>query len=759
MPTLPAPLQRLSSFLQSDTFPKAPGATLGAVDGFVSGELQKADASDATKKIETTCRDWYNRARGGRYQFEQQWYKNLDMAQGRQFTIWDDTRKQMVVATPKDLEPRMPVNVIEPVMRTELAKTGSSHPTVSVSPASNDDSDIMGAQAGEKVWNWFYDVSDFQVTIFNQANYWRAHTGMGFIKTFVDFGAEDPAAMDAAKRAAAEQQGALDGAASNSPIPFTPTPVAPKPITGKITSEPVSPFNFYVADLLQPNLQKQPYVIHAYTMPQEQAKVKYQKYLPEDWAPAQSSAAQLIDATHIGIRGGNDQLKDQVLVQEFWVKPGATTLLPKGALVVMVADTVVAMNKDGMPYQHGMYPFALLSGIETGAFYRKSVVQSLIPLQDELNRIFAQLIKYKNMVIRPQMTYDEGSVDPSRITSAAGLWIPVRLGMKHPSPIQLPTLPQAVPDLINRMREIIDDISGQHQVSRAQTPGANTAASALSLMQETDDNFLQATFDSIELCLKHTGKFVLSNAQQFWDEPRYIKVVGEDSSIDAQVLKGSDLEGGTDVRVETGSGLPMSKSARIAVVTDWMQKGFITPQLGMQVLDMAALSKIYALLRVDEDQAIRENLQIEKMSPEELQGQQAAFEGQQAAAQPDPGAIAVAGGNPFDSMSDPGIGLEPQPGAAPMMAPEPFHALPVNPFDNHAVHAEVHARQMKSQAYQAWSPEQQAALLDHWQQHVEAAAMQGIQVTGSGAAPIQAPPGEQTAGYAESQQPALPQMA
>lgn len=755
MPQLPAPLQRLTSLLNTDTFKELkPGEeTLTGLDLFTQAELAGGENAKQKAAIETLVRDWYNRSRGARYQFEQQWYKNLDMAQGRQFTYWDDTKKQMVASTPQDFEPRLPVNVIEPVMRTELAKTGSSHPTVSVSPASNDDADIMAAQAAEKVWAWYYDVSDFQSTVFNPANYWRAHTGMGFIKTFVDFTCEDPAAMEAATRANNAEQETIDGAAANSMIPFAaPKPVV-KPITGKITSEPVSPFNIYVGDLLQPNLQKQPYIIHAYTMPIDQAKLAYKDYLPDDWAPARSSAAQLLDATHIGIRGGNDQLKDQVLVLEAYVKRGTTDKLPHGGMAVLVGDQLVTMTKDGLPYDHGMYPFAALTGIETGQFYRKSVIQSLTPLQDEMNRIFAQLIKYKNMVVRPQMMYDEGSVDPSRIVSKAGLWIPIRLGMKRPEAVQLPALPQAVPDLINRLREIIDDISGQHQVSRAQAPGADTAASALSILQETDDNFLAPTFDSIELCLKHTGKFVLSNAQQFWDEPRYVKVTGEDSSVDAEILYGADLKDGTDVRVDTGSGLPMSKSARIAVVTDWMAKGFISPELGMKALEMGMLGKVYNLLRVDEDQAIRENLKMRNLDPAELQQGQMQYEQEQAAATPDPAAIMQAGGNPFGAIDDPAIGLQADPAQAAAMQPEPFRAFPINSYDNDAVHIEVHEREMKSQGYEAYAPEIKAVFEQHLADHkaraseaAQAQAMMGMQQ-----APEQAGAPGTPAGYAEDQ--------
>jgi len=64
-----------------------------------------------------------------------------------------------------------------------------------------------------------------------------------------------------------------------------------------------------------------------------------------------------------------------------------------------------------------------------------------------------------------------------------------------------------------------------------------------------------------------------------------VKVVGSDGAFDAQMITGSDIASGLDIRIESGSALPTSKSARQALITDWMKMGFISPQDGLKILD------------------------------------------------------------------------------------------------------------------------------------------------------------------------------
>jgi hypothetical protein len=212
---------------------------------------------------------------------------------------------------------------------------------------------------------------------------------------------------------------------------------------------------------------------------------------------------------------------------------------------------------------------------------------------------------------------------------------------------------------------------------------------------------LTAEVDSIESGMEKVAKQTLSLIGQYWDVPRTVKITGVDGSWDAMMFKGADLNGNTDIRIEAGSALPTSKAAKQALITDWMKLGFIPPEEGMQVLEMGGLVKLYERVQIDQAQARRENLKMQNCPPELIQ--------QMFAPPTDPM------GNPLPPeqyMVDPATG-KPQ-------LPEPV--IPVNTFDNHAIHIDIHNRFRKSQSYEQLDPMHQMLFEVHVQKHMEAIA-------------------------------------
>lgn len=749
-------LTRILSQLSSEgSAGESIGDTADRIEMLASAELKKLKSSEDGKKISSKVRAWYTACTSARISETRIWMKNLDMYQGRQFTVWDKNLGQMTEPTTADYEPRIAINVIEPIVRTELAKTGSKHPTASIAPASNDQADIMAAQAAQQQWEWYYFQSRFQTNVFSPANFWRTICGNGFIKTFMDYTEIDQAATDAAQVEAKQQQTVLRAQGLGDLLgnldPDNDNDIDIPPVYGRIRSEAISPFNLFVPDLTELDIQRQDYVIHAYTMTLEKAKIVYKDYVPADWQPTTVLSTSIVPLIRLGIRGGNTAKPDSVEVLEAWIKPNVSALFPDGGLVITVADEIVAMSSDGMPYDHHEYPFAHIYSIETGRFYRKSVVQSITPLQNELNRTYAQLIKAKNLMTKPQFFYDEGSLDPRRITSRAGLYIPVKLGMKNPVPVPMVPMPSYVMQLVQEIRVYLDDISGQHQITRAQAPGAHTSASALALLQEADDSFLATTFDSIEAGIETVGRQELALTVQFWDKPRLIKVLGDERPFDAKMMLGADIKNGIDLRVDSQSGLPLSKSGKIATITDWIDKKIITPEQGLDAMEMGTLGKVYEKLRSDREAARRENIDMRDIDMAELtqwneeQQQLAAEQQQQASAEAmfsgiiDPaagltGAAGPAAGpaalpartsGPTADRIQPGAVQPAEPGipvdaAAPKpAAPQQPIFFPINFYDNDTVHMDELRAFANGQEFKDFDPAIQKVFEDHYYAHLK----------------------------------------
>src|SRR5690606_7521604 len=118
------------------------------------------------KQLAALVNRLYTECRNARYPEERQWYKNIDMVQGRQYTQWHMQQAKMVEPPRLAADIRLAVNILEPIVRTEIAKTGTNAPTPVVAPASNDIDDIMAAQAGEQAYEWWHEEANFQSRTF-----------------------------------------------------------------------------------------------------------------------------------------------------------------------------------------------------------------------------------------------------------------------------------------------------------------------------------------------------------------------------------------------------------------------------------------------------------------------------------------------------------------------------------------------------------------------------------------------------------------
>jgi hypothetical protein len=720
---LPPQLSRILDRIRDKDFTGLPAEAATATDPELlvmlsDQELKRDRETDVVKALVSQVAAWRTNCETARLPYEQIWMKSIDMYEGRQFTRYDPNQRMMREQVLPDGRVRIAMNVCQPTMRTEMAKTTSSRPMASVQPASNDDSDILAARAAEGAWDWFYSEEKIQSRVMNLANYWRATTGNGFTKVFFDMSSEDVAANAAATREWLRDKEANAAGVAGLDAPLLANP-KPTPIFGKVTATAVSPFHLYFPDLAEPDIQKQPYVIQLAYIPKERAKLIYGGSMPEDWEPRTVDATEIFQ---INAPGGmaNQSTIDLVRVTEVWIKPNVSRYLPEGGLVVLVDDQLVGMSKDGMPYEHGDFPYQHIYTVETGRFYRMSVLEAIIPLQNELNRIFAQLIEYKNLATAPMFYYRQGSIDVNRIRTKPGTYIPVQFGSEFPQAVPLPQLPSYVNDLINAIKSALEDISGQHQVSRAISPGADTAASAISILREADDDYLSNTINSIETATELMARQALTLMVQFWKTPRLIKVAGAGEAISAKMLTSSEIASGTDIRVTVGTGLPQSRSARMAIVTEWMDKGHIPPQVGLKAIEAGTLGDLFKLLQVDEDQAARENVEMTELITEDEYNKWLA---DQAPAMPE---------DPFGAGMPPmdgGIGAaEPPMPAEPALDPmtgqpvPPPIFYPINDFDNHPVHIEVIERAMKSQQWKSLPEWRRTIMTEHRAAHVQAVA-------------------------------------
>jgi hypothetical protein len=629
---------------------------------------------------------------------KRQWYLNLSFYKGDQYV--DFIGGRIINIPMPSSRAKLVINRIKPVVRTEVSRLTSQEPTVEVVPASNEEKDVMAAAAAEAVVNSCRERLGLQ-RILRQAAWWCSVTGVGYIKTYWDKSKEyeDP----------------------NEQL-----------VVGDHCYSAVSPFHIMVPDLLLEDIEEQPYVLNVFTKPVDWVKMHYPEVTErEGWTPSVVSVNEIMETAYLNTKGndGHNAKPDSCLIIEAWVKPDTTALLPKGGRLLMVDDLVVSADQEGIPYEHGQYPFAKMDSIQSGSYYGTSVIEDLIPLQREINRTRSQLIEARNLTSKPGFFYRTGSMDVGKWTSAPGQAIDIKPGSEFPQPIPLPQMPAYVENMQDRFLTDVEDISGQHQVSKGNAPAGVTAGTAIQFLQEADNSFMATTHASIEDCLKKIAHQTIALAIQYWDSERLVKYVGRDGQMNARYLSQVHIKSGTDIRIESGSSLPVSKAARIALFMDLMTRGAIPVDQALKLMSLPSMKAYYDLIEVDEKQATRENVYMTELDPEQTLAAREEVVSQVMAAVPQ------------------GIDPAENPLASQQMELANQPVIEVHEWDNHDKHIEVHTRFMKGQEYEMLPDEIKNEFELHLQAHKDMrmkAQMEELfkQMSGGAGEDMQMPEGE-----------------
>lgn len=654
-------------------------------------QIEEINKVEEVKALVDWARTQHTKAKTARASIERQWRLNLAFYYGKQNVAiqMGQGPKHGQLFTPKapPYRVRSVTNKIRPIIRTEYARVTSSKPSASVVPASSEDKDLFAAQAAEQIWQSEFDIKKLHA-IYGRAAWWMLITGNGFVKDWWDPDKENTnytLANEVQMKNSGEQNMAV----------------------GDSCYAPVTPFHLFVPELREPEIENQPFVINVFTKSVEWAKATY----GQDFKPDVVSTNDILQDSDLNLQSG-DAAPDSVMVTEVWLKPNGHKYFPQGGYFCTIGNRLVAINDQGIPYQHGEYPFTHFTHIPSGTFYAESVITDLILPQREYNRTRSQIIESKNRMAKPQLVAPKGTIDPQKITSEPGIVIEYNPGFGPPQPLPLQPLPAYVQQELDIITRDMEDISAQHQVSRGEAPGSGvTAATAISYLQEKDDSLMTHTYDSIDMGFEKIAKHTLSHVVQFWELPRIVRTTGMDSSFDAVVLKGTDIRSGTDIRIEPGSSLPVSKAARQAFIMDMMKMGFIDPNRGLELMEIGGTQRLYEELKVDERQAQRENLRMQMLDDEEIenykQEQMMQFMHQSQVSNLFSGAMQ---GAP-EGFTDLNTG---------MIAPPPQNMVAVNSWDNHALHIEVHNKFRKSQTFERLSAPKKEQFEAHVRAHANA---------------------------------------
>jgi hypothetical protein len=234
------------------------------------------------QRKENELKSWVDaelsRAKNARSPFERQWFINLAFYSGRQYVAPINIPGHgFRLTAPKapSHRVRLVINITRRAVRKECSKLTSSKPIPTVVPATNEDEDQTAAIVSETVLKAQFGNSKFQ-SLYRLWIWWGVVAGAGFIKSYYDPNEPDYDCMELPKVELPPGL-TLDILERINPE-LAKKLQTPRPVKGKICYSLVTPFNLYVPDLMVPDIQDQPYVIHTLTKSPEWVRSRFWLY-------------------------------------------------------------------------------------------------------------------------------------------------------------------------------------------------------------------------------------------------------------------------------------------------------------------------------------------------------------------------------------------------------------------------------------------------------------------------------------------------
>lgn len=645
-------------------------------------------------------------AEGRRNWAEALWWENLATYLGELWIEWNPHQRRLwePVRKPKH-RVRVPINLAQPVIRTEVAKLTKNRPITDVIPTGSDVKEINSAKVGDKMLNQYAEKKFHLAKVRRQMLQWVTICGTGGIFVDWDESAEDPIEVYEVNGEPLFDERAIrayqqrEKKKKKEEVKLKKGKI-PK---GEFIIKAVSPMQLmWDFSALEPEDAWWMIVTEVYDV--EIAKKRWGK-LPQaddDAEPGviERRLLQRMDLTQ-KLTPQAPKAQQMCKVYRLFVKPGHP-YFPDGLHLAYTKDEV--LKSENFPWRHGEITVSVMGHVPLPtAQYDMSVLQQIKGPVLELSKTESQMLENRNMASNPPWLIPiQTRVEKNAIQNRPGL----RIEYNHvpnvppPSPAQMPDLPGYVKELPSLLRQHIQDISGQGETSQGRVPPGARSGVAIAYLQEEDDTRLGPTVTAFEETMERVNWHIIQGMAEKYDIPRTVRLYKRGEEIDVFDFYGEMLDGVAGVETQAGSALPRSKAAKQQFILDlWDRRLEQDPRKVRTMLELSEGEPDE--WEKDMAQAERENRRME-------QGQQ----------------------------------------------------VVVEEWHNHNAHLFKHHQFMKTAEFEEYDDERKEEFLKHCKQHEDFLAQQKAEVAllegmggqnGSGAAPPMSPAEEAANGQQQPQ--------
>lgn len=295
--------------------------------------------------------------------------------------------------------------------------------------------------------------------------------------------------------------------------------------------------------------------------------------------------------------------------------------------VITLANRKVVIRDDKNPFKHGKKPFVrIVDQSVPHEFYGIGELEPIESLQYELNNRRNQRMDNVTLALNRMWKIKNGAnVDEDELVSDAGGVIHTD-DMNGVEEVLMPDVTSSSYQEETIIKGDIQQTTGVSDFTRGVGSDSlgNDTATGISLIQEAGSSRFRLKIQNLEeMGIKKIGQMLVSMNEQFIDEEKVIRIVGNEG-IRFMSLRPEDLKGNFDVVVQAGSTMIVNEAVRRKQVMEMYQVFSQDPEINQvelkrMVLEAFGEKNIEKLLPITQPENIETKPDLANLLPSEGQ--------------------------------------------------------------------------------------------------------------------------------------------
>jgi len=353
------------------------------------------------------------------------------------------------------------------------------------------------------------------------------------------------------------------------------------------------------------NAEKASWWIRGLALPPAEVQ---QHYNMETMPKADARAVDTVWTIAEGERSANTPL---TMVLVYYERPQGQS---QGRIATVVNGEIIEQTPWTFPFRDRLNLCTSIVQPIHGRWYGHTPVTDAVPIQTAMNASWSSIIEHMKQAGNARLWIPEGSVDNvadlSDLPGESTEYVPINGARpQYESPPAMPDWWIRQPGMLG---DAMDDVLGQHDVSRGNAPTGVESGIALSILAENDDTPVGRFGKNLTEMWGRVGSLVLELYAQHVQDTRRATVQMPDSNIPQLIeWSGQTLKGHTTARVPTEAHSMRGRSAQAAWAMQLFDRGIITsPTELAKIADLPNQNDLLNATDPDTARAMRENAHL-----------------------------------------------------------------------------------------------------------------------------------------------------